>query len=364
MQPPSLPAGNTATHTPGVSVVVPVYKVEKYLRQCVDSILAQTLTDIEVILVDDGSPDACPAMVDEYAAKDARVVAIHQPNGGYGKAVNTGVAAARAPYIGIIESDDWIEPTMYEKLLHRAEETGADVVKCMFWKYDSTAASGNQNELYTCRVGFLADAPDCPFRPIDWEPIFAHHASLWSNLYSADLLRQISFIESPGAAYQDFPFIMEVLARAEKMSIVKEALVHYRMEAGQNSSSTRNDAGLLRMPEMTIQAYEVLVRHGIIDKVKEAFFFHAYLANFGFLLRISDENRPAYLSKARLIFAHINEFPDFSWKYFKKGNKKKTLRLLKADSFSDIRSRWKLKFKKGLLTLRIFGRDYQWQLWK
>ena len=351
-------------HTPKVSVVVPIYRVEKYLRQCVDSILAQTLTDIEVILVDDGSPDACPAMVDEYAARDSRVVAIHQPNGGYGKAVNTGIAAARAPYIGIIESDDWIEPTMYEKLLCRAEETGADVVKCMFWRYDSTAPADNQNKLYTCRVGFLPDAPDYPFRPIDWEPIFAYHASLWSNLYKSDLIKRIEFIESPNAAYQDFPFIMEVLARAEKISIVKEALVHYRMEEGQNSSSTRNDARLLRMPEMTIQAYAVLVRHGIIDKVKEAFFFHAYLANIGFLLRISDENRQEYLIKSRHIFTHINEFPDFSWKYFKKGNKKKTLRLLKADSFNDVRSRWKLKFKKGLLTLRILGRDYQWQFWK
>lgn len=91
---------------PDISVVVPIYGVEKYLKQCVDSILNQTFKNMEVILVDDGSRDRCPQMVDEYAAQDARVVAIHQPNGGYGKAVNAGIARARGKYIGIIESDD------------------------------------------------------------------------------------------------------------------------------------------------------------------------------------------------------------------------------------------------------------------
>lgn len=125
--------------SPVVSVVVPIYKVERYLAQCVDSMLAQTLRDIEVILVDDGSPDACPGICDAYAAQDSRVRVIHQENGGYGKAVNVGIDAAKAPYIGIIESDDWIEPAMYEKLYRRAVETGVDVVKCMFWKYESTS---------------------------------------------------------------------------------------------------------------------------------------------------------------------------------------------------------------------------------
>ena len=93
---------------PKVSVVVPIYKVEKYLCECVDSILAQTLHDIEVILVDDGSPDKCPEIVDEYAKKDKRVVAVHQKNAGYSTAVNKGIAMAKGEYIGVIESDDWI----------------------------------------------------------------------------------------------------------------------------------------------------------------------------------------------------------------------------------------------------------------
>lgn len=124
---------------PDISVVVPIYGVEKYLKQCVDSILNQTFKNMEVILVDDGSRDRCPQMVDEYAAQDARVVAIHQPNGGYGKAVNAGIARARGKYIGIIESDDWIAPDMYEKLFAQAEKTGAEITKGNFYWVTNSA---------------------------------------------------------------------------------------------------------------------------------------------------------------------------------------------------------------------------------
>ena len=99
-----------------VSIVMPAYNVEKYLRQCMDSIVNQTLKDIEIIPVDDGSPDKCGKIMDEYAAADSRIKPIHQSNGGYGKAVNAGINAATGEYIGIVETDDWAEPDMFEKL--------------------------------------------------------------------------------------------------------------------------------------------------------------------------------------------------------------------------------------------------------
>lgn len=115
---------------PEISVIVPVYKVEPYLRKCVDSILAQTFTDIELILIDDGSPDNCGAICDEYAAKDNRVVVIHQQNAGVSAARNAGLDIARGSYIGFVDSDDWIEPEMYETMLRTAKESNADVVIC------------------------------------------------------------------------------------------------------------------------------------------------------------------------------------------------------------------------------------------
>lgn len=347
-----------ASPEPKVSVVVPIYKVERYLRQCVDSILAQTLQEIEVILVDDGSPDACPAMVDEFAARDSRVVAVHQPNGGYGKAVNHGISLARAPYIGIIESDDWIKPAMYEKLYTRATATGADVVKCMFWKYDSTQPEGQQDELYTSRVGDLRTAPDSPFCPRDWAPIFAFHASLWSNLYRADFLRQIPIIETAGAGYQDFPFIMEVLARAQTMSVVKEPLLHYRVEEGQGSSTTCNDERLLRMPAMSLRGREVLEQLGALPAVKEAFYLHVFLANATFQRSIRPDLAQQYFDQYHALLTPVAKDPDFRYCYFSAKEKCRARLIATGGSVRNLRKRWGiLRRPGGIVTLRLNGRD-------
>ena len=101
---------------PKVSIVIPVYNVEKYLRDCLDSVCNQTLKDIEIICVDDGSTDASGIILDEYAEMDDRFRIIHKKNEGYGKAVNIGMAAVKAPYVGIVESDDMLVPYMYENL--------------------------------------------------------------------------------------------------------------------------------------------------------------------------------------------------------------------------------------------------------
>ena len=111
-----------------VSVIVPVFNVEKYLRKCVDSIINQTLEDIEIILVDDGSPDNCPQICDEYAEKDSRIKVIHQQNSGQSKARNVGMEVAKGEYIGFVDSDDYIESDMYECLYNIAVNNNVDVV--------------------------------------------------------------------------------------------------------------------------------------------------------------------------------------------------------------------------------------------
>ena len=343
---------------PKVSIVVPIYGVERYLHQCVDSILAQTLQDIELILVDDGSPDACPSIVDEYAAKDSRVIAVHKPNGGYGKAVNHGISLARAPYIGIIESDDWIEPTMYEKLLARAEETGADVVKCMFWRYDSTQPESQQDTLYTGRAARLEDAPEHPFCPKEWPQIFAFHASLWSNLYRANFLKSIPIIETAGAGYQDFPFIMEVLARAKKMSIVKEPLLHYRVEEGQGSSTTCNDERLLRMPAMCLKGREILEDLKILPSVKEAFYLHVFLANATFQRSIRKELSQQYFEQYSKLLAPVLTDPDFKFRYFSAKEKCRARIIAAGGSVHNLKKRWGIHRRPGGLIFRLNGRDF------
>ncbi|MGI5872513.1 MAG: glycosyltransferase family 2 protein [Bacillota bacterium] len=113
---------------PFLSIVVPIYQVEQYLRQCVDSILSQTFSDFELILVDDGSPDTCPKICDEYVERDTRVSVIHTSNKGSLKARATGIRRAKGQYVGFVDSDDWISPSMYERLIRVAIDTGADCV--------------------------------------------------------------------------------------------------------------------------------------------------------------------------------------------------------------------------------------------
>lgn len=115
---------------PELSIIVPVYKVEKYLPRCIDSILAQTFGDFELILIDDGSPDGCGRICDEYAKKDKRIVVIHQKNMGVSAARNAGLDIARGRYIGFVDSDDWIEPQMYEVMMDAIRENGADMAVC------------------------------------------------------------------------------------------------------------------------------------------------------------------------------------------------------------------------------------------
>ena len=115
---------------PKVSIVVPVYNVENYLEFCVRSLKAQTLKDIEIILVDDGSPDNSGKICDELAKTDSRISVVHKQNGGLSSARNAGIAVARGEYIGFVDSDDWVEPDMYEHLLKLIEENDADIADC------------------------------------------------------------------------------------------------------------------------------------------------------------------------------------------------------------------------------------------
>lgn len=116
---------------PLISIVIPVYKVEQYLRECVDSVIAQTYKNLDIILVDDGSPDKCPAMCDEYAAKDSRVRVIHKTNGGLSAARNSGIDIARGEYITFIDSDDYVSKTYTEQLYTTLKKSGAGISECL-----------------------------------------------------------------------------------------------------------------------------------------------------------------------------------------------------------------------------------------
>lgn len=308
--------------SPKVSVVVPIYNVEAYLRECVDSILNQTLRDIEVILIDDGSPDGCPQIVDEYARQDKRVIAIHQKNSGYSTAVNRGIAEARGEYIGIIESDDWIEPNMYELLYKDAKKLDTDITKGMFSSYNSTLPVDTRDEVFRNPSGVdLTFAPDGAFRAVEWPRILAFHASIWSSIYRARFVKRIKIPETAGASYQDFPFMLEVMSKAKRISVVKRAFVHWRNDPEQGNSTSAHGKKLLLMAENSKTGIEIIRKAGILSEVKEALYIHVVWTNMGFFRNIDGKYRKEYYRKLRQIFDPIKDDQDFTYKFFRPQDK-------------------------------------------
>ncbi len=301
-----------------VSIVVPIYKVEKYLRECVDSILRQSLKDIEVILVDDGSPDACPQIVDEYAAQDKRVIAVHQPNSGYSVAVNKGIDLAKGEYIGIIESDDWIEPDMYEKLYKSAKKYDTDVTKGMFTKYNSTLPAGARDEVFRNPSGVdLSLAPDGAFKITDWPPLLAFHASIWSSIYRADFVKKIKIPETAGASYQDFPFMIDVMTRAKRISVVRKPFVHWRNDPDQGNSTSARGEKLLLMAKNSQTGIDIVEKSGLMPELKEALYIHVLWTNMGFFQNINGKFRHEYYNRLRELLLPVANDPDFVFRYFR-----------------------------------------------
>lgn len=301
-----------------VSIVVPIYKVEKYLRECVDSILRQTLRDIEIILVDDGSPDACPQIIDEYAKLDKRVITIHQPNSGYSTAVNKGIDLAHGEYIGIIESDDWIEPDMYEKLYKSAKKYDTDVTKGMFTKYNSTLPAGARDEVFRNPSGVdLSLAPDGAFKITDWPPLLAFHASIWSSIYRADFVKKIKIPETAGASYQDFPFMIDVMTRAKSISVVRKPFVHWRNDPDQGNSTSARGEKLLLMAKNSKTGIDIVEKSGLMPELKEALYIHVLWTNMGFFQNISGQFRHEYYNRLRELLMPVANDPDFIYRYFR-----------------------------------------------
>lgn len=142
--------GVNAMSTPYLSVIVPIYNVESYLAQCLDSILAQTFTDFELLLIDDGSTDSSPAICETYAARDDRIRLFHKENGGLVSARQYGFPLARGEYVTFVDSDDWIDPSMYQAMCGAAKETGADTVCC---NYTAVTPEKNIERRDFCKPG-------------------------------------------------------------------------------------------------------------------------------------------------------------------------------------------------------------------
>lgn len=219
-----------------ISVLVPVYNVERYLKQCLDSLLAQTFKNMEIICVDDGSTDRSGRILDEYAARDSRFRIIHKENSGYGNSMNVALDYAQGRYIAILESDDFAEPDMLQKLYDIAGMQKTDVVKGTYYNYRN-GKSVRSERLDDFPKGRLFNCHSFP-------GLLDLADTIWSCLYRRDFLlkHKIRFHETPGASYQDISFALQVWLQAERVWLMEDILLHYRRD---NPASSMNNPSKL-----------------------------------------------------------------------------------------------------------------------
>ncbi len=202
-----------------ISIIVPVFKTEQYLPRCIESILSQTYRDLDIILIDDGSPDNCGKICDEYASKDDRIRVYHKDNEGVSAARNYGlkkVCENGSEYIGFADSDDWIEPEMYEKLLEALTGSGADIAVCRYFGQKTT--DGGQQ---------ILSRNDAICANIEGRI----NNTVWNKLYRTGVFENIEF--PVGKNYEDIATFYKILFNAEKVTVLLDEFYHWEM----NSSS-------------------------------------------------------------------------------------------------------------------------------
>lgn len=220
--------------TIAVSVLTPIYNVATYLPECLESLKAQTLKNIEFICINDGSTDDSLEILQSYAADDPRFVIIDKPNSGYGATMNRGLDAARGEYIGIVESDDVASPEMFEKLYRYARRRNCDLVKSNYYEYDGET-DVFQDVFHGYRYRHVFAPRDCP-------TITYCIPAIWAALYSRQMLvdANIRFNETPGASFQDTSFVFRCWVAAQRAALLRDAYLHYRVN--RNESSVKSDA--------------------------------------------------------------------------------------------------------------------------
>lgn len=302
-----------------VSILMPACNVEKYLRECMDSVVNQTLKEIEIICIDDGSKDSTGDILDEYAEQDDRVKVVHKPNSGYGHSMNVALGKATGEYIGIVETDDFADPDMFEKLYEAAKRCDADVVKSNYYVYVSKPEP--KSEVLEILKDY--NLYDRVFLPRDHQDVMRVKPCIWSGIYRRDMLEKnhIQFTETPGASYQDTSFAFKVWACAERACLVKDAYLHYRTD--NENSSVKSAAKVFCLCDEYESTEKFLEERPELkkklEKIEISLKYESYRWN---LNRLTQEFKYAFLVQMHKEFKEAKAqglfdkkyFADFAWK--------------------------------------------------
>ena len=294
-----------------VSVIIPVYNVEKYITKCLDSLVNQTLSDIEIIVVNDGTPDNSQIIIDEYVKNyPDKVISIVKENGGQGSARNIGLEKATGEYIGYVDSDDYVELNMYEELYDKAKENDSDIVIC-----------GN-NIVYENNYNKIAEI-NYDNKYNDFENAFFGKMAVWNKLYKKKMLinNNIKFKEK--VWYEDFAFTLKTLVNAKNIDFLDKTLYNYLWREG----STMNNNNVKRNLEI-LDAFDdirnYLISNDLLNKYYSYLEFnainHIYIST---VVRVINADVSKDLKKE--VIDKLLEYMNSNFKDFKNNKYIKTL---------------------------------------
>ena len=312
-------------HKPKVSIVMPSLNVAKYIRRTLESVTGQTLREIEIICVDAGSDDGTLDIIQEFAARDDRISIIHSDRKSYGYQMNLGFDAAKGEYLGIVETDDFADLDMFEKLYGQAIADDADVVKSGFYYYWSTPEERDiPNPIASEIISSMVLNPFRDFRaPMEMADFYNIKPTIWSAIYKAQFIREndIRFNETPGASFQDASFNFKVFTMAQRVRMMQDCFLHYRQD---NESSSINSPGKVYC---VCDEYEEMERFlnahpekkGKMEGIRTRLQFDSYMWNFERLSdpKLQDEfiKRAAQEYKEEMYKGYIEPkyFPIYKW---------------------------------------------------
>ena len=242
---------------PRISIIIPIYNVNKYLRECLDSIINQTLKTIEIICVNDGSTDNSLEIIKEYIY-DNRIIIINKNNSGYGDSMNQGLNIASGEYIGIVESDDFIDINMFENLYKITKKGDIDIIRSNFYLY------WEKNKKEALNFKILKNLYNKIFNPMELQNIFLVQPSIWAGIYKKLFLikNDIKFLTTPGASYQDTSFFYKTLYKANKIFCTKKAFYYYR-QTNLNSSVNNNTLNKVIFAHIELNEIEKFIKKDV-----------------------------------------------------------------------------------------------------
>lgn len=313
-----------------VSIIVPTYNVETYLHQCMTSLHRQTLQDIEIICVNDGSTDGSLEILREYAERDSRIVIIDKENGGYGKAMNVGLEQSTGEYIGILEPDDYVPLEMYEDLYNVAKTNDLDFVKADFYRF-KTEENGNMQLTYN-HLDITNQFYNQVLNPSITPELITLIMNTWSGIYKRDFLEKyhIRHNETPGASFQDNGFFWQTFIHAERAMFLDKPYYMNRRDNPNSSVNSKDKVYCMNIEYDFIRDLLMKEPEEIWERFKGHYNLKRY-HNYMFTLnRIGDAFKREYVERIAAEYRRSRDLDELDMEVFTKNEQDKLLFMMKS----------------------------------